>query len=97
MKPAAGRLHGSFTGAFQLLNRPAENEAYGHGMTTLIAFLLSTVRLSRPAPHVDTCLTCGHPVTADDERTRLPGGGWVHRGCASYRQRRQMRIRRLAR
>ena len=65
-------------------------------MVPLISPLLTVIGLKARPRNIATCLSCGHHVTLDDERTRLPGGGWVHRGCTSYRQRRQERIRRFA-
>jgi hypothetical protein len=34
------------------------------------------------------CMVCGLPVDETDERSPLPGGGYVHRQCATYRVRR---------
>ena len=34
------------------------------------------------------CMVCGLPVDERDERSPLPGGGCVHRECATYRVRR---------
>jgi hypothetical protein len=36
-------------------------------------------------------------VDEHDERMRLPGGGYAHRGCSTYRMRRRDQIRRRAR
>ena len=34
------------------------------------------------------CMVCGRPVTPHDERSPLPGGGFVHRACATCTVRR---------
>ncbi len=31
-----------------------------------------------------TCLVCGRGVSHKQERMRLPGGAFVHRGCGTY-------------
>jgi hypothetical protein len=42
----------------------------------------------REAETDDRCMVCGRPVDDRDERSPLPGGGFVHRECATYRVRR---------
>jgi hypothetical protein len=38
---------------------------------------------------VDTCLVCNRSVREDDPRMAIGGGRYVHRGCSTYRMRRQ--------
>jgi hypothetical protein len=57
--------------------------------------LLSLVRLGG-ARGGETCLVCSGSIRDDDERVHLPGGGHVHRGCATYRMRQHARtVRRI--
>jgi len=43
---------------------------------------------------VDTCLVCHRGVREDDPRMGIGGGRYVHRGCSTYRMRRQASRRR---
>ena len=63
-------------------------------MPPIVSPLLRAIRDARGIEH---CLICHGPVAAADDRMRLPGGGWVHRGCATYRMRRDDRVRRRLR
>ena len=57
--------------------------------------LLYLVRLGG-ARGGETCLVCTESIRSDDERVHLPGGGHVHRGCATYRMRQHARtLRRI--
>jgi hypothetical protein len=51
----------------------------------------------RPGSAVDDCLVCHRAVRSGDARMRLPGGGYVHQGCSTYRMRQSERIRRKLR
>ncbi len=62
------------------------------GMAPILSALLAALRRSPP---VDHCLVCRRAVNAGDARMRLPGGGYVHRGCATYRMRQRERIGRM--
>ena len=66
-------------------------------MTPLVTSLLSAVGLTQAPRAVETCLSCGNPVSDAEPRLRLPGGGHVHRGCATYRMRQAERNRRVLR
>ncbi len=55
----------------------------------LISTLLGTLTGRRGR---DRCMVCHRKVAADEPRTRLPGGGYVHGACATY----SMRSRPLA-
>jgi hypothetical protein len=59
-------------------------------MAPLISTLLAAV--TGRAGASDRCIVCHHAVAAEDPRVRLPGGGYVHRGCSTYSMRaRQLR------
>ena len=59
-------------------------------MAPLLTSLLGAVR---PGTQLEDCLVCHRSVRPGDARMRLPGGGFVHRGCATYRMRQDQRIR----
>jgi len=42
----------------------------------------------------ETCLVCSGTIRVADDRVPLPGGGHVHRGCATYRMRQHARAMR---
>jgi hypothetical protein len=63
----------------------------------MLASIVSSLPLIGRAPKLDTCVVCGRAVTEGDARMRLAGGGYVHRGCSTYRMRHRDRIRRRAR
>jgi hypothetical protein len=63
-------------------------------MTPLVSTLLSAVAAVRSSARDDDCLVCRGPVRSGDARTRLPGGGFVHSGCSTYRMRQAQRNRR---
>jgi hypothetical protein len=64
-------------------------------MASFTAPLLSLIRLGGAAG-AETCLVCSESIRASDERVKLPGGGHVHRGCATYRMRQHARaVRRI--
>lgn len=46
------------------------------------------------AREVDTCLVCHRRVRETDDRLGIRGGRYVHRGCSTYRMRRQSSYRR---
>ena len=52
----------------------------------LLDSTLRAMRVRRP-PTLCTCLVCGRRVTERDERMALRAGGYVHRGCTTYRMR----------
>ena len=59
-------------------------------MAPLLTSLLAAVR---PGTHIDDCLVCHGAVRPDEARMRLPGGGYVHQSCSTYRMRQDQRIR----
>jgi hypothetical protein len=62
---------------------------------SIVGSFLSLARLG-PTEAREYCLVCLRPVRAGDERVPVPGGGHVHRGCATYRMRNHARaIRRI--
>jgi hypothetical protein len=64
-------------------------------MLSFTAPLLSLVRLGGGS-RAETCLVCSGSIGRSDERVGLPGGGHVHRGCATYRMRQHARtVRRI--
>jgi hypothetical protein len=63
------------------------------GVATLVSTLLSAVTAARGREHPSDCLICGRPVKPGDARMPIPGGGYVHRGCSTYRMRQAERIR----
>jgi hypothetical protein len=50
-------------------------------ISTLIAFFTG------PPGGSDRCPVCHQAVAAEEPRVRLPGGGYVHRGCSTYSMR----------
>jgi hypothetical protein len=54
---------------------------------------MSAVTAARGRAPAGDCLICGRSVKPADERMSLPGGGYVHRGCSTYRMRQAERIR----
>jgi hypothetical protein len=66
-------------------------------MAGIVTSVLGSLRLPGGTAKLDTCAVCGRHVREADARMRLPGGGWVHRGCATYRMRRREQVRRRAR
>jgi hypothetical protein len=67
-------------------------------MTPLISTLKSALgALRADVRPIDDCLVCSDPVYPDDPCVRVLGGGFVHAGCATYRMRRNQRIRRSLR
>jgi hypothetical protein len=59
-------------------------------MLPFVGSVLGTLRIG-PVGMQETCAVCGRAVRPDDERVHLPRGGFVHRGCATYRMRRHER------
>ena len=59
-------------------------------MLPIVSSLLSFARLGPTEPR-EYCLVCLRSLRAGDERVQVPGGGHVHRGCATYRMRQHMR------
>ena len=55
-------------------------------MAPLIDRLVRTVG---PAPSLGTCLVCHGKVRDNGGAVRVPGGGFVHHGCTTYRMRRR--------
>jgi hypothetical protein len=53
-------------------------------MAPLISKLVRTVS---PARSVGTCLVCRSEVRDDGGAVRVPGGGYVHHECTTYRMR----------
>jgi hypothetical protein len=45
------------------------------------------VRTVSPAHALGTCLVCHAAVRDDGGAVRVPGGGYVHHGCTTYRMR----------
>jgi hypothetical protein len=46
---------------------------------------------------LDHCLVCHDAVRPDDMCVRALGGGLVHSGCATYKMRQRVRVRRVLR
>jgi hypothetical protein len=63
-------------------------------MPTLASPLRAALRLIRGSRSAGDCLVCHEAVRIDDDRMRLPGGGFVHSGCSTYRMRQRERERR---
>jgi hypothetical protein len=64
-------------------------------MNSIVGSLISMARLG-PTEAKEYCLVCLRPVRAEDEHVPVPGGGQVHRGCATYRMRQHTRtVRRI--
>jgi hypothetical protein len=59
-------------------------------MLSFTAPLLSLLRPGRNS-HAEDCLVCGRGIRAADELVDVPGGGHVHRDCATYRMRQHAR------
>jgi hypothetical protein len=90
-----GRVHEGFTGTSSAGNTLGLERSYGAPMLSFAAPLLSLVRLGGSRGG-ETCLVCSRSIRAGDERVHLPGGGHVHRGCATYRMRQHARtVRRI--
>jgi hypothetical protein len=53
--------------------------------------LVDSIRKAIAAPRGGrpVCLVCGRGLGNKDERLRLRGGAFVHRGCATYDMRRR--------
>ena len=60
-------------------------------MLPIVGSLLSMARLG-PTETKDYCWVCLRPLCAGEERVAVPGGGHVHRGCATYRMRQHIRV-----
>jgi hypothetical protein len=54
-------------------------------MAPLIDSVLGTMRLRRTKSELGFCAVCGDTVKKKDAVTRLRGGDFVHRDCATYR------------
>lgn len=64
-------------------------------MNSIVGSLMSMARLG-PTDAKEYCLVCLRPVRTGDEQVQVPGGGQVHRGCATYRMRQHTRtVRRI--
>jgi hypothetical protein len=64
-------------------------------MLPFVGSLLGTLRLGG-GRSAESCVVCDRAIGAGDERVHLPRGGFVHRGCATYRMRRHERtVRRI--
>jgi hypothetical protein len=50
-------------------------------------FIDRLVRTLSPAESLGTCLVCRSAVRDDGGAVRVPGGGYVHHDCATYRMR----------
>ena len=59
-------------------------------MLSFTAPLLSLLRPGRERG-LEECLVCGRGIRVSDEVVDVPGGGHVHRGCATYRMRQHAR------
>lgn len=55
-------------------------------MFSLVGSLLTSLRPERLRGR-ENCVICHLAIASPDERVPLPGGGHVHRGCATYRMR----------
>jgi hypothetical protein len=67
-------------------------------MTSLISPLRSAVSwLRADCRPIDECLVCQNAVRPDDMCVRTLGGGLVHHGCATYKMRQRVRVRRALR
>ena len=60
-------------------------------MLPIAAPLMSIIRIGGGADR-ESCLVCSAAIRASDEAMSVPGGGHVHRGCATYRMRRHARM-----
>lgn len=65
-------------------------------MTNQVTRVLGMVRLTRRSA-LGKCMACGRDVRDGDDRLRLPGGGFAHRGCSTYRMRHHARVARRLR
>ena len=86
----SGGLHEWFTRSSSAGNRAGLERFYAEGMLSFIGSILSFARLG-PTEATDYCYVCLRPVRAGEERVPVPGGGQVHRGCATYRMRQHTR------
>ena len=50
-------------------------------------FIDRLVRTLSPAESLGTCLVCRSAVRDDGGAVRVPGGGYVHHDCTTYRMR----------
>ena len=66
-------------------------------MAGILTSALSAIGLRQPAGAIDECAVCHRGVRERDARMRLPGGGYVHRGCSTYRMRQREQLRRRVR
>ena len=66
-------------------------------MAPLIETVLGTMRLRRTKSELGFCAVCGDTVKKHDAVTRLRGGDYVHRDCATYRIREDRRRERFGR
>lgn len=64
-------------------------------MTPIVSPLLAAVRATRAAKPLDECIICHRAVRPGDARLPLPGGGYVHSSCSTYRMRQRERVRRV--
>jgi hypothetical protein len=86
--------HSNFTGLPSGVNRGLRAGRDDRAMAPIVSTLLSAVGAVRSTPRAEDCLVCRRAVKTGDARMRLPGGGFVHRGCSTYRMRQAERTRR---
>jgi hypothetical protein len=59
-------------------------------MLPFVGPLLGTLRIGPTGGH-ESCPVCRRAIRSGDDRVHLPRGGFVHRGCATYRMRQHER------
>jgi hypothetical protein len=59
-------------------------------MLPVVGFVLGTLRIGHTGAQ-ESCPVCERAIRPGDDRVHLPRGGFVHRGCATYRMRRHER------
>ena len=65
-------------------------------MLPFVGSLLGTLRIGGGGSAADRCVVCERAIRPDDDRVHVPRGGFVHRGCATYRMRQHERtVRRI--
>jgi hypothetical protein len=66
-------------------------------MPTIATRVLSLIRDRRETDELGHCLVCRRRVGSSDERLRVRAGGYVHRGCSTYRMRQRELVQRRLR
>ena len=84
MAVACERCHRMFTRKSSGFNPDLSHDSYGVRMALSISRLRHAVS---PAQSLGTCLVCRSAVRDDGGAVRVPGGGYVHHDCTTYRMR----------